>query len=74
MCCYDATKGDLNPAQLEAFEKIDTLFKGALLSVLDDSIVDSYVSFDNGKDMWFALDAKWCLGRRQRVVRHGAII
>ena len=45
MGCYDATKGkpegDLNPAQLEDFEKIDTLFKGALLSVLDDSIVDS---------------------------------
>ena len=59
MGCYDATKGkpegDLNPAQLEAFEKIDTLFKGALLSVLDDSIVDSYMSFDNGKDMWAAL-------------------
>src|SRR3989337_332245 len=63
MCCYDATKGkpegDLNPAQLEAFEKIDTLFKGALLSVLDDSIVDSYMSFDNGKDMWDALEAKF---------------
>ena len=55
MGCYDAIKGkpegDLNPAQLEAFEKIDTLFKCALLSVLDDSIVDSYMSFDNGKDM-----------------------
>ena len=63
MGCYDATKGkpegDLNPAQLEAFEKIDTLFKGALLSVLDDFIVDSYMSFDNGKDMWAALEAKF---------------
>ena len=62
MGCYDATKGnpegDLNPAQLEAF-KIDTLFKGALLSVLDDSIVDSYMSFENGKDMWAALEAKF---------------
>ena len=60
---YDATKGkpedDLNPAHLEAFEKIDTLFKGALLSVLDDSIVDSYMSFDNGNDMWAALEAKF---------------
>ena len=55
MGCYDATKGkpegDLNPAQLEAFEKVDTLFKGTLLSVLDDSIVDSYMLFDSGKDM-----------------------
>ena len=45
MYCYDATKGkpegDLNPTQQDAFEKMDTLFKAALLSVLDDSIVDS---------------------------------
>ena len=63
MCCYDVSKGkpegDLNPAHLEAFEKIDTLFKGALLSVLDDSTVDSYMSFDNGKDMWAAHEAKF---------------
>ena len=36
---------------------MDTLFKVALLSVLDDSIVDSYMSFDSGKDMWAALEA-----------------
>ena len=36
---------------------MDTLFKAALLSVLDDSIVDSYMSFDSGKDMWAALEA-----------------
>ena len=59
--CYDATKGkpegDLNPTQQEAFQNMDTLFKAALLSVLDDSIVDSYMSFDSGKDMWAALEA-----------------
>ena len=36
---------------------MDTLFKAALLSVLDDSIVDSYMSFNSGKDMWAALKA-----------------
>ncbi len=36
---------------------MDTLFKAALLSVLDDSIVDSYMLFDSGKDMWAALEA-----------------
>ena len=36
---------------------MDTLFKAALLSVLDDSIMDSYMSFDSGKDMWAALEA-----------------
>ena len=61
MYCYDATKGkhegDLNPTQQEAFQNMDTLFKAALLSVLDDSIVDSYMLFDSSKDMWVALEA-----------------
>ena len=61
MYCYDATKGkpegDLNPTQQEPFENMDTLFKAALLSVLDDSIMDSYMSFGSSKDMWAALEA-----------------
>ena len=61
MYCYDTTKGkpegDLNPTQQEAFENMDTLFKAALLSVLDDTIVDSYMSFDSGKVMCAALKA-----------------
>ena len=61
MYCYDATKGkpegDLNPTHHEAFQNMDTLFKAALLSVLDDSIVDSYMLFDSGKEMWAALEA-----------------
>ena len=61
MYCYDATKGksegDLNPTQQESFENMDTLFKAALLSVLDDSIVDSYMSFDISKYMWATLEA-----------------
>ena len=27
------------------------------MSVLDNSILDSYMSFDSGKDMWVALEA-----------------
>ena len=61
MYCYDATKGkpkgNLNPTRQEAFENMDALFKAALLSVLDNSIVDSYMSFDSGKDMWATLKA-----------------
>jgi len=63
MQCYAATKGkpegDLEPAQQEAFERIDTMFKSALLGIIDDSIVDPYMSLDNGKDMWAALEAKF---------------
>ena len=36
---------------------MDTLFKAALLSVLDDCIVDSYMSFDSSEDMWATLEA-----------------
>ena len=61
MYCYDATKskpeGDLSPTQQEAFQNMDTIFKVALLSVLDDSIMHSYMSFDCGKDMWAGLEA-----------------
>ena len=48
MYCYDATKGkpegDLNPTQQEAFQNMDTLFKAALLSVLDDSFLYTHQS------------------------------
>ncbi len=67
MSCYDATlgkpEGDLSPQQEQAFQKTDTLFKAALLSVLGENIVDPYASFDNGKDMWAALEAKFGVSR-----------
>src|SRR3954470_21437227 len=56
---YGAPEGELNPAQEEAFQKLDTTFKAALISILDDNIVDSYLSFRNGKDMWDALERKF---------------
>jgi hypothetical protein len=63
MSCYDATlgkpEGDLDPQQEQAFQKTDTLFKAALLSVLGENIVVVYASIDNGKDMWDALEAKF---------------
>jgi hypothetical protein len=63
MNCYDATlgkpEGDFDPQQEANYVKINTLFKFALISVLGDNIVDAYASFDNGKDMWDALEAKF---------------
>ena len=35
------------------------MFMAALFSVLGDNIVDPYMSFDNGKDAWEALEAKF---------------
>ena len=47
MSFYDATlgkpEGDLNPQEEQVFQKTDTLFKAALLSVLGENIVDAYV-------------------------------
>ena len=63
MSCYDATlgkpEGEFDAQQEQAFQKMDTLFKAALLSVLGENIVDAYASIDNGKDMWDTLEAKF---------------
>lgn len=63
MSCYDATlgkpEGELDAQQAQAFQKMDTLFKAAVLSVLGENIVDAYALIDNGKDMWDALEAKF---------------
>jgi transcription elongation factor GreA-like protein len=42
-----------------AFQHADTTFKAAILSVLEDSIVDAYVSLQTGKEMGEALEAKY---------------
>ena len=63
MSCYDAILGkpeeEYDAQQAQAFQKMDTLFKAACLSVLGENIVDAYASIDNGKDMWDALEAKF---------------
>ena len=46
MSCYDVTlgkpKGDYDAQQEQAFQKMDTLFKDAFLSVLGENMVDAY--------------------------------
>jgi hypothetical protein len=63
LSCYSATlgkpKGGLSPTHEEAFQKTDGMFKVALFSVLCENIVDTYMSFDNGKDAWDALETKF---------------
>src|SRR3954468_18637579 len=58
--CYSATlgkpEGDLSAEQEANFKKADTMFMADLFSVLGDNIVDPYMSFDNGKDTWEALE------------------
>ncbi|KAK1681303.1 hypothetical protein QYE76_042151 [Lolium multiflorum] len=61
--CFSATdarpEGPLSAEEQEKFEKVDAMFKAALFSILGDNIVDSYMAFDHGKDVWDALEAKF---------------
>nr|ABA96637.2 retrotransposon protein, putative, Ty1-copia subclass [Oryza sativa Japonica Group] len=48
-----------SPEEEVKFEASDFLFRGALISVLADNIVDVYMHTPSGKDMWDALEAKF---------------
>nr|AAP44618.1 putative polyprotein [Oryza sativa Japonica Group] len=49
----------LSPEEEVKFEASDCLFRGALISVLADNIVDVYMQMPSRKDMWDALEAKF---------------
>ena len=51
--------GPYTPKEERAFQDADTTFKGAIISVLEDSIVDAYVTVQTDKEMWDALEAKY---------------
>ncbi|XP_066167044.1 uncharacterized protein [Oryza sativa Japonica Group] len=64
MQCFFVSRGKpseppLFPEEEAKFEATDCLFRGALISVLADSIVDVYMHMPSGKDMWDALEAKF---------------
>jgi hypothetical protein len=43
----------------ENFNTYDNLFWGAIISVLDDNLVDTYLQRKMGKDIWEALEAQY---------------
>ena len=64
MQCFHVSRGKrseppLSPEEEAKFEASDCLFRGALISVLADNIVDVYMHMPSGKDMWDALEAKF---------------
>ena len=64
MHCFFVSRGKpseppLSPEEEAKFEASDCLFRGALISVLADNIVDVYMHMPSGKDMWDALEAKF---------------
>nr|ABA94371.1 retrotransposon protein, putative, Ty1-copia subclass [Oryza sativa Japonica Group] len=64
MQCFYVSRGKrseppLSPEEEAKFKASDCLFRGALISVLADNIVDVYMHMPFGKDMWDALEAKF---------------
>jgi len=47
------------PEEESAFEASDNLFRGCLISVLADNLVDTYICLTTGKQMWDALEAQY---------------
>jgi len=42
-----------------AFDEAYTLFRGCIISVLAENLVDSYVLLSTGKELWDALEAQY---------------
>ena len=42
-----------------AFDEAETLFRGCIISVLAENLVDNYVRLPTGKALWDALEAQY---------------
>jgi hypothetical protein len=42
-----------------AYQTADNLFRGAMISVLGENLVDAYMHIPSGKELWDALEAKF---------------
>ena len=47
------------PEEGSAFDETDTLFRGLVISVLGENLVDSYVLLPTGKALWDALETQY---------------
>ena len=47
------------PEYESAFDADDNLFRGAIISVLAENLVDTYITLASGKEIWDALEAKF---------------
>jgi hypothetical protein len=62
MNVFHVTKGKpekYTPEEEATFEAADNLFRGAVISVLSDGLVDVYLSLPSGKAVWDALEEKF---------------
>ena len=47
------------PEEENAFDDSDNLFRGCVISVLAENLVDSYIRLPTGRDLWDALEAQY---------------
>ena len=47
------------PEEWTAFDETDTLFRGCVISVLTENLVNSYVLLPTGKELWDALETQY---------------
>ena len=47
------------PEEGSAFDEADTLFRGCVISVLAENLVDSYVRLPTGKALWDVLETQY---------------
>ncbi|WVZ77035.1 hypothetical protein U9M48_024938 [Paspalum notatum var. saurae] len=62
MHCFHVVEGKPEQYTLEQeiqFEIADNLFRGAVISVLADKYMDSYLSFKTGNALWNVLEEKF---------------
>jgi hypothetical protein len=43
----------------QAFTAVDNLFRGVVISVLAENLVDFYLTAASGKELWDALESKY---------------
>ena len=55
----EAPTGTITPAQEKAFRDASIVFVGAVLSVIEDKLVDAYLHMRDAKNLWSALEAKF---------------
>ncbi|XBI47969.1 hypothetical protein VPH35_111806 [Triticum aestivum] len=55
----DVSTGSIAPEQEKAFREATTVFLGAVLSVIGDKLVDTYLHVHVANDLWEALESKF---------------
>jgi hypothetical protein len=55
----NGTPEHFTPEEEQAFMAADNLFRGAVISVLAENLVDFYLTATSGKELWDVLETKY---------------